>query len=48
MCFGSAKYERLRAYSKYVIILKLKMEQKNATAKQEKWVKYKTNLQLWS
>jgi len=35
-------------YLKYVIILKWKMEQNNATEKQEKWVKYKTNLQLWS
>jgi len=29
-------------------MLKLKMEQNNKTAKQENWVKYKTNLQLWS
>jgi hypothetical protein len=27
---------------------KIKMEQKSERAKKEKWVKYKTNLQLWN
>jgi hypothetical protein len=30
------------------MILKLKMEQNNERAKQEKWEKYKTTRQLWS
>jgi hypothetical protein len=30
------------------MILKLKWNTKSETATQERWVKYKTNLQLWS
>jgi hypothetical protein len=48
MCSGSAKHEMLCALLKVYHDTNIKMEQNNETAKQEKWVKYKTNFQLWS
>jgi hypothetical protein len=48
MCSGSAKHEMLHALLKVSPDTNIKMEKNNETAKQEKWVKYKTNFQLWN
>jgi hypothetical protein len=44
----SAKHEMLCALLTVCHDTKIKMEQNNEIPKQEKWVKYKMNLHLWS